>query len=239
MKHDFIIEMLESLLDPKSSKYDDAVRYWRGLREQALPCLIGALGIKKYSTAWPEIINIIRGMRTSSSISALIPILFRFLKDSNKPIYNIAFDGLKEMGDAVIYEARDILAYNWSDDSWVQNTCALLLEIESVNQEILIPDLVKLISIGTKQNPIDEPAFSVLCNIKSPKINAVIPLLANKFAEVNRDEFKIFILENLPRFDKNAIRSISPSIIDGSLLLNSELLQTKVRDFWVWLNSPN
>jgi len=205
-----ITSLLEGLVDTRSEQKERAFLSLLTLGDQALPCLIGALSMKKYAPAWPLLIQIIQIIGTHASIDDAIPPLLRFLKDSNKPIYEVAYKSLLTMGDVVLYNARDILAYCWSDDVWIQEVCVLLTNMNTVHLDMLVPEILHLFEIGTDENCLDEHVIDLLCKIGSPKANAVVPLLQEKILSRNRESIRHASIEALQYFDPSIIRPLIP-----------------------------
>lgn len=222
------ISLLDELIAPQPDLQKSASLSLIALGEKALPCLIGALEMEKYASAWPMILQIIQQIGIKSSIDDVIPLLLRCLKDSNKPIYKAAFNLLLTMGDSVIYSARDILAYSWSDDSWIQNTCTLLKEIDSKHLDILTSELLHLLKIGTEKNNLDEYAIGVLRNIGSPKANNALPILREKLLVSDREDLKQASIEALQSFDPLVVRPFIP-VLKECLLDDSEVVRSSAQ----------
>jgi hypothetical protein len=217
--------LLEDLIDPLPQKREDAFNALVALGNQALPCLIGALEMRKFAPAWEKIIQIILQIKNDESSNDIIHVLLQFLKDPNKPIYKVAFEALLTMGDAVIYNIRDILAFYWSDDSWIQGVCALLIKMNSPSIDILVPNLLRLYKIGSDENCLDEYVIDLLCKIGSPMADGVIPLIPEKILGKNRESIKEESILALQYFDPGVVRPLVP-ILKECLSDPSEIIRS-------------
>jgi HEAT repeat protein len=215
------ILLLDLLLSDQVVERQEAIQRLIALGEHSLPCLIGALEMKEYQAAWPEIIKLIMKLRDNPKNINVIPVLLRFLKDANDSIYGLAFESLLQMGDNVVYAAHDILAYCWSDDSWVQNTCTLLKRIDSAHLDILLPQLLHLLEVGSDDNCLDEYAMGLLRKIGTPKADAAIPLLAKIVISQRNEDVRLLSIEVLSRLDlqssEEIISALQSVLVDPSM----------------------
>jgi len=222
------------LLSDQVAERQEAKQRLIALGEHSLPCLIGALEMKEYQTAWPEIIQLIMQLRDSPKSANVIPVLLRLLKDANDSIYGLAFESLLHMGDNVVYAAHDILAYCWSNDSWVQNTCALLKRIESGYLDILLPQLLHLLKLGSDDNYLDEYAMGPLCKIGSPKANVAIPLLTKIVTSQRNEDIRLSAIEALVSLDSGSSVEVDwalQSVLTDSSLRIRDAAQQAINQF--------
>ncbi len=233
-----VTQILESLTDAQSESYKHSVQYLINSGEQSLPSLLGALLMDKYTSIRPIIIQIIQRIGESTSIDCAIPVFLGFLKDANKPIFKTAFNALLTMGDKVVYYALDILTYYWSDDMWVLNTCALLERMDSGQLDILIPELLHLARIGTKENCLDESAIGVLKKIGSPKANVAVPLLGEKLLLSDRNDLRLASIEALQNMDPSIVKPLIP-ILKECLLDKSDTIRSSTQNLLIKLESPD
>jgi HEAT repeat protein len=225
--------LLEQLINDQSERQQEAIQELIALGEHALPCLIGALEMSKYQQAWPRIMHIIQQIGGPKSLD-VIPVLLRFLKDSNKPPYEPAFETLRQMGERVVNSVHDILVYCWSDDSWIQGVCALLEEIDSVDLDVLLSGLLHLLEIGTDENCLDEYAIGPLRKIGSPKADAAIPLLIERIDSRRSEDIRMAAMEALTSFDLQTAQDAIPTL-QAVLADPSERIRNEARKVLEWI----
>jgi uncharacterized protein YbaR (Trm112 family) len=227
--------LLDDLADSQPQKSERAYQALVAQGEKELPCLIGALVMKKYESIREQILQVITNIGKDYPIEDVIPVLLLFLKDSNRPIYHPTYETLLHMGEKVVYNAYDILTYGWSDDTWVYNVCSLLLNVNSEHLGILVTPLLHLLEIGTEDNCLDESAIALLGKIGSPKANVAMPFLREKILGQNREDIRLASIVALQSFDPSTVQPFAPDI-EKCLIDDSEEIRNSARKLLEILN---
>jgi HEAT repeat protein len=159
----------------------NAVRSLAALGPSVFPWLLEV----REKTRWDNVVRVIREIGYPESAPA-IDWLVHQLQDVNWPGTMEGMEILIEIGAPVVPYLRRVMQDFAADGWWMAGICRMLERMDRIVIRPLVPELLRLLELGTDENELDWEAIGPLAQIGSPEADAAIPLLCSRIVDQTR-----------------------------------------------------